>query len=96
MQKPMAEALFKDLLEKNQVEGMKADSAGIAASSGQRASRQAERVMEEMGISLEGHRSRPIDEKLLDQADLILTMTDRNIKPLFKRSILLYGKRFIP
>jgi protein-tyrosine-phosphatase len=75
---PMAEALFKYLLEKNQVEGIHAGSAGTAAFPGQNASRQAERVMEEMGISLVGHRSRLIDEDLLDKADLILTMTDRH------------------
>ena len=31
-----------------------------------------------LGISLKDHRSRPVDDKLLDQADLILTMTDRH------------------
>lgn len=75
---PMAEALFKDLLKKNQVEGIKVKSAGIAVSSSQRASRQAERVMDEMGISLEGHRSRQLDENLLEKADLILTMTEKH------------------
>ena len=39
---------------------------------GQKASRQAGLIMEELGISLKDHRTRPIDDKLLDQADLIL------------------------
>jgi protein-tyrosine-phosphatase len=75
---PMAEALFNDMVQKAGLKGLKADSAGIAASFGQKASRQAGLIMEELGISLKDHRTRPIDDKLLDQADLILTMTDRH------------------
>ena len=75
---PMAEALLKDLLKKKGIEGIRVGSAGIAVSSSQKASRQAERVMEERGISLKEHRSRQVNKNLLNKADLILTMTDRH------------------
>ncbi len=72
---PMAEALFNDMVQKKGLEGFKAASAGLAALSGQDASMQAVQVMKEMGIDLKGHKSRQVDEALLKQADLILTMT---------------------
>ena len=71
----MAEALFNDMVQKKGLEGFKAASAGLAALSGQDASMQAVQVMKEMGIDLKGHKSRQVDEALLKQADLILTMT---------------------
>lgn len=73
---PMAEALFRDMVQKEGLEGIEAGSAGIAAWPGQKATRQAERIMAELGLSLADHRTRPIDENLLNQADLILTMTE--------------------
>lgn len=72
----MAEALFRDMVQKEGLEGIEAGSAGIAAWPGQKATRQAERIMAELGLSLADHRTRPVDENLLNQADLILTMTE--------------------
>jgi len=73
---PMAEALFNDLVRKNDLSDLKATSAGIAALPGQSASMHAIRVMEEKGIDLKGHKSRQVDQKLLRKSDLILTMTE--------------------
>lgn len=73
----MAEALFKKILEdigKN-TKGIKIKSAGTAAMENQPATPQAISVMREMGIDLSSHRATLLTPKLIDEADLILTMT---------------------
>jgi len=73
---PMAEGLLKSMLKSKGVEGINVESAGIAAFPGMMASNQAVRVMKEFGVDLSGHRTRQVDRKLLQGADLILTMTE--------------------
>jgi len=70
---PMAEALFHFRIgDETQWE---ACSAGIYAASGTPASSNAVEAMRELGIDLEGHRSQPLTTELVQQADLIVTMT---------------------
>ncbi|WP_047983792.1 low molecular weight protein arginine phosphatase [Ornithinibacillus californiensis] len=66
---PMAEALLKSKMPHAEVK-----SAGIFAAKNQRASQHAVVALEKKGISLD-HHSQPVDEKLLNWADAVLTMT---------------------
>ena len=50
-------------------------SAGVAAGEGSMASQQAIEVMEARGIDISDHLSRPLNEAIVDKADVILTMT---------------------
>lgn len=75
---PMAEALFKDLAKKKGISSVKAISAGLAAVEGDKATPQAIEVMKRRGIDLSGHRARNVDASLIEEADLILTMTRRH------------------
>ncbi|MFO7154199.1 MAG: low molecular weight protein arginine phosphatase [Caldicoprobacter oshimai] len=75
---PMAEALFKDLAKKNGLDDIKVMSAGLAAIEGDSATPQAIEVMERRGVDLSDHRARNVDASLVEEADLILTMTDRH------------------
>lgn len=75
---PMAEALFNHLAGKMGLDGVRAVSAGLAAIQGDRATFQAIEVMKRRGIDLSGHRARSVDASLIEEADLILTMTDRH------------------
>jgi len=74
---PMAEAILKDLLKKagGGLESVIVLSAGVAASDGAMASSQAIDVMEERGLDLSNHQSRPLIDAIVDRADLLLTMT---------------------
>ena len=74
----MAEGLLKAMLKKKGMEDIRVRSAGIAAFPGEEASRQAVRVMRELGVDLSSHKARRLDAKLLKEADLILTMTEGN------------------
>ncbi len=70
---PMAEALFLHRIG----DGMQweACSAGIYTGAGTPASTNAVEAMRELGIDLARHRSQPLTTELVQQADLIVTMT---------------------
>lgn len=84
---PMAEGLLRQLLQERGLQGevLSVASAGLHAQRGASAAPGAQRVMESMGIDLSGHRSRPVDEALVDQADLILAMTASHRDELRRR-----------
>jgi protein-tyrosine phosphatase len=79
----MAESLFRLLVAErlgcrpDEVErhGIVVASAGVAAWAGGRASAHAVEAMAGMGGDLSGHESQPLTESLVQQADVILTMT---------------------
>ena len=70
---PMAEALFLHRFDCD--EQWEACSAGIYAGAGTPASTHSIEAMHELGIDLGNHRSQPLTGKLVQQADLIITMT---------------------
>ncbi|AKL93722.1 protein-tyrosine-phosphatase YwlE [Clostridium aceticum] len=76
----MAEALLKDLLEKYGLENVRVLSAGTAAVKGDRASRASVEIMRERDLCLQEHRARPLTKALIEEADLILTMTANHKK----------------
>lgn len=65
-------------------------SAGLQAIPGEPASEGARRVAAEMGADLERHRARPVDARLLDEADWVIGMT-RAHAAIFRAR---YGSRF--
>jgi len=54
---------------------IRVDSAGVAAGDGYRASPQAVDALAQRQIDLSGHQSKMITPELINQADLIFTMT---------------------
>lgn len=70
---PMAEGLMKKLAKEKKV-AMEVSSAGFCADDFP-ASDLAIEVMEEVGISIKEHRSQHLSIELIEEADLILTMT---------------------
>ena len=74
---PMAETLLREQLRKRigSEDAVRVLSAGVAAGAGMGASPQAVEVMGNRGLDLTGHSSRPLDDAVMNVADLILTMT---------------------
>ena len=80
---PMAETIFRQLLAErwncrpDEIEqhGVVVASAGIAAWGGAKASVNAVEAMAEIGGDLTGHESQPLTDNLVQQADVIWTMT---------------------
>lgn len=71
---PMAEVILKQLLAERGVP-MTVTSAGTAAMNGSSAAHNAMQVMREEGLDLSGHRSTLLTRDLVEDADLILTMS---------------------
>lgn len=79
----MAEAVADKLIEdRSKGDCIKASSAGIYAIPGSKASYQAAEVMGEWGIDIKGHTARAIDKHMMEEADVILTMTGEHKKML--------------
>jgi len=74
---PLAEAIFNVLAAEANVP-WRSCSAGVAALAGEPIAPRAEAVLEELGISARGHRARQVDKAMLDEADLVLTMTPQH------------------
>lgn len=76
----MAEAMFKELIK--EIDGykdIKVLSAGTWAIKGQKASKNAIEALREKNIDLNSHISKPLTKEMVEEADLVLTMT-RNHK----------------
>lgn len=73
---PMAKALLmQKLRDHHGEEKVRVESAGLGALDGLPASQEASEVLQKAGLDISGHRSQPIREKLVRDADIILTMT---------------------
>ena len=70
---PMAEYLLRHRLGADS--GWTVASAGTAAGGGMKASMAAVEALDEMGIDLQPHLSRPVDDALVAQADMVVVMT---------------------
>jgi len=72
----MAEAYFRSLCEKSGRKDITVESAGTFAGGGDAASSQTVSIMKNYGIDLSGHRSSMLTHDMINDADLIVTMTD--------------------
>lgn len=88
----MAEGLFIDMLDRKEIRDIKVKSAGVFAMEGERASGEAVEVLEKDGIDISSHRSSLINDQLLKEADLILTMTKGHKNVLIRAHPLVTGK----
>jgi L-threonylcarbamoyladenylate synthase len=81
---PMAEGIIKDIAQKIGWE-IEASSAGISAMGDDNASINAVQALNKMQIDINSHKSRLINEKMLEDADLIITMTNQHKDFLLRR-----------
>jgi len=89
----MAETIMRDLLRKKfphmfqpgLPDPVLTGSAGLSALPGAQASPEAVAVMQKRGLCLKGHQSRPLTERLLRNADLVLTMTAAHRHAILQR-----------
>jgi len=73
----MAEGLLKRATTGKNIEIF---SAGTGAFPGMPPSAEAIEVMEEEGIDITGHKSRPLDGFLLEEADRVYVMTEEHVR----------------
>lgn len=84
---PMAEVLLRERFRQKtgREDAVLVVSAGVSAMPGGGAAQQAVEAMSERGLDLTGHSSRPLDERLVELADLILTMTNQHREAILTR-----------
>ena len=89
---PMAEALFNALVEEKPGLRWRAESAGVAALTGEDITPKARAALEEVGIYAEGHRVRQVTEAMLEGSGLVLVMSPRQVAALHREFGGLLGK----
>lgn len=72
---PMGEGILKYLSKKYNI-AIEAKSAGIFALDGDRASDNAILALNNIGIDISNHISKQLHEGMIEEADIVLTMTD--------------------
>jgi protein-tyrosine phosphatase len=75
---PMGARLLQHALaaEPEPLRSLQVVSAGLAASRGQAATENSVAALRKVGIDLNGHKSQPLSQSLLDQAAAVLCMTE--------------------
>jgi len=76
----MAEGIFKSLLRSRGISDVETDSAGTGAFTGLPASEHAVTAASELGADISGHRSKRVNQYLLDESDIIFCMTKEHAK----------------
>jgi len=76
---PLAEAIARELVEARGWSHVQVASAGAAAAAGGAASDHAITIAAEHDLDLAGHRARPLDDALVDWADLIAVMSPSHL-----------------
>lgn len=71
----MAAAYFRALCDKSGQKDITVSSAGVSALDGGNVSPQSAAVMEELGINMSSFQSAMLTKNLLEESDLIITMT---------------------
>ena len=71
---PMAEGMFRELLESDNRDNVVCQSAGMAASNGEEPSENAVLALKEIGIDISAHRSRRLTAEELDRWDVYFVM----------------------
>lgn len=72
---PMAEALFRQMTEEKQIDGITCTSAGLSAFDGEAASENSVEAMSEIGIDISDHRSKTVTRDLLNDTELIVCLS---------------------
>jgi protein-tyrosine-phosphatase len=79
---PMAEAVARNEIEKRGWKHVRVSSAGVAAQPGAPATEGAIGAIGAVGLDLDSHRSRLVDPRLLEWADVILAMSPSHLAVL--------------
>ena len=77
---PMAEAIAKFIVKNKNINNIKITSAGIKVTNSYPININAKKALNEIGVFLENHISKLLDQKIIDNSDKIITMTKNHKK----------------
>jgi protein-tyrosine phosphatase len=76
----MAERVLRSLSKRTGIHGVEVSSAGLLDMHGAPADMMARQILRENGIEDEGHHSRVVNEAMIGEADLIVTMEMKQLQ----------------
>lgn len=91
---PMAEGILKDLALKNNLT-IEVKSAGTHAAYNSAPSPLAVEAMKDVGIDISSHKSYQVNEEILKESDLVLTMSNSHKKLLLNKYPSIKDKVFL-
>lgn len=91
---PMAEGVLRDFAIKNNLK-IEVTSAGTHASNNSPPSSMAIEALNDVGIDITKHKSKQVDENLVNESDLILTMSSSHKKFLLNKYPSMINKVFL-
>jgi protein-tyrosine phosphatase len=91
---PLAEAYLKQELQKHGSQ-IKVSSAGLHAMHGYPAHENSTAIAIKEGFSLENHKAQQVSQHLLQQAELVLVMTNNQLKEVLQQFPESRGKVFL-
>ncbi len=71
---PLAQAVLQEKIDKENLQDIEVDSAGVYCGYGEPMSANTSTIIENMGIFFT-HSSQPLTQKLIEESDLVITMT---------------------
>lgn len=89
----MAEGIFKHLIKEKNIENINVSSAGISAFEGEMANEKAIFTLNKKGIDILNHKARQLTKEIVENSNLILTMTNNhksmilNVLPQFSHKV---------
>ncbi|MFQ6065914.1 MAG: L-threonylcarbamoyladenylate synthase [bacterium] len=92
---PMAQGLLKKKWHQKHRGEIKIDSAGTSTLPGWGSSSLTQKMMKEKGINISYHMSKPLNQKMVEEADLILVMEKMHKNKVLELSSLAEGKVFL-
>lgn len=97
---PMAEGIFRVLLENRGITDVQCTSCGLSAFSGDSACEYAIEAAKRYGADISDHRSRPFSRYLMDESDLFVCMTQSHLNALSpyipKEKLMLLSEDGVP
>lgn len=91
---PMAEGILKDLAMKNNLD-INIKSVGTYAADNTNAAKFAIQAMKDIDIDISNHKSGQVNSELLDETDLVLTMSNSHKESILSQYPLIKDKVFL-
>ncbi len=92
---PLAEGILKNLLKSKGIEHIEVSSAGTAGLDDFPASENAVLAARVWGVDISDHRSRPLNGRIIESADLILAMSPEHVNYILSISHSAKNKTFL-
>ncbi len=82
----MAQGLMEYALRQAEIDGIAVESAGVFAVEGMGATRETQRVLQEIGVDVSTHHARMLTPRMVEEADLIFVMEQFQAEQVLRRA----------